>query len=169
MSLFSEDIATIFLGGEFREGYIIMPFVFFATYLHGISNFYELRLKFSNKLRRLTGVIIITSFLNIIVTYTLVMFYGYTSAAITTTFIYVSILLIFHYYDRSIASFSKVETAFLFKIILVIGIQIVIYMLLNKSYNLTYTHKIIIGFLFIASYFSIFRKQLLTLDIPVYD
>ena len=167
LSLFSEDLATLLLGEVFREGYVIMPLVFLAAYLHGISNFYELRLKFSNKLKRLTTIIVIAVIINISLTYLFVLFFGYKAAALTTAIVYALILLAFHYFDRSIATFSKHEARLLVKLFLVMVMQIAIYTVFNMNFELTLLHKILLGLVFITSYFAIFRKQFETLDIPV--
>ncbi len=167
LSLFSEDIAAVLLGQAFREGYVIMPLVFLAAYLHGISNFYELRLKFSNKLKRLTTIILVAVIINISLTYIFVLFFGYKAAALTTAIVYALILLVFHYFDRSIATFSKREIVLLFKVLLIMTLQIVIYTVLTKNFEMTLLYKALLGIAFITSYFAIFRKQFKVLDIPV--
>ncbi|NNC69827.1 MAG: oligosaccharide flippase family protein [Flavobacteriaceae bacterium] len=169
LSIFSIDIASILLGAEFREGYVIMPFIFIAAYLHGISNFYELRLKFANKLKRLTSIISVSVLLNVLITYFLVQFYGYKSAAVTSVLIYLFMIMVFHYYDRQVASFSRHDNILLLKIVSVIICQIILFIVLKNSYQLEFFHKIILGLLFMASYFIIFRKYFLTLKIPVHD
>ena len=169
LCLFSKDIATILLGEAFREGYVIMPFVFFAAYLHGISNFYELRLKFTDKLKRLTGVILVSVCLNIIITYVLVMYYGYKSAAVTTVLIYMFMLIIFHMYDRSLWSFHQSDKTLLLKILVVIAVQASLFILLTYYYQVGFFYKLLLGFLFIVSYLTIFKKQLQNIDIPVHD
>ena len=66
LSLFSEILSDVLLGAAFREAYIIMPFVFFAAFLQGVSNFFELRMKFSNQLRRLGLVFLAAAVCNLV-------------------------------------------------------------------------------------------------------
>lgn len=161
LSLFSKDIANILLGKEFRIGYTMMPYVFIAAYLHGILNFYELRLKFSNKLKRLSSIIITAAIINLIFTYVFVYFFGYEFAALTTTFTYVLLVFIFHSFDREMLFIQKVDVKNLAKISVVLIVQIVMYLLLNYNISLNLFTKILLALLFAISYFLIFKKELL--------
>ena len=169
LSLFAEDLARLLLGVEFREGYIIMPFVFLASYLHGISNFYELRLKFSDQLKRLSSIIVIAVIINVVLTLVLVHQFGYQLAALTTVIIYVFLLISFHYFDRSIAKFSSRDWTLIAKIILVLAIQVLLYVSFSNRITLTISMKIGLAMVFVLSYFLIFRKQLVTMKIPTHD
>ncbi len=169
LSLFAEDLARLLLGVEFREGYIIMPFVFLASYLHGISNFYELRLKFSNQLKRLSSIIVIAVVMNVVLTVVLVHHFGYRSAALTTVLIYAFLLISFHYFDRDIANFSSREWSLVIKIVLLLSIQVLFYVGISNLIALTMLMKIGIAIVFVLSYFLIFRKRLITMKIPTHD
>jgi len=131
LSFFSKDLASILLGIEFREGYPIMPFVFFAAYLHGISNFYELRLKFTNKFKKLSVIMIITTVLNLVLTIVFVKFYGYFFAAITTTFTYVILIFLFHIFDKEIIIFSIKNTKFACTLVILVSFQAITFFLLD--------------------------------------
>lgn len=160
LSLFSKDIAYILLGTEFRIGYKIMPYVFIAAYLHGVLNFYELRLKFSNKLKRLSLIIITAAIINLVFTYLFVYFFGYEFAAITTTVTYVILVLTFHFFDREMLFIKKTDLKQPVKIGVVLIIQILICLLLNYSINLSLFSKILLALFLAISYFLIFKEQL---------
>ncbi len=166
-SLFSKDIATIFLGEEFRIGYTIMPFVFFAAYIHGLANFYELRLKFSNQLKKLGVIVISAALLNIILNYIFVGLYGYKWAAVTTAVTYSLLILALHYSDKKMQSFTNNSIGFLLRILLVLSFQIMIFCVVNRMFELNIIIKISIGILFIVSYYVLLKKQLDKTEIPV--
>jgi len=166
-SLFSKDIATIFLGEEFRIGYTIMPFVFVAAYIHGLANFYELRLKFSNQLKKLSFIVISAALLNIILNYIFVGLYGYKWAAVTTAVTYLLLILSLHYFDKKMQSFTNKSIGFLLRILLVLSFQIMIFFVVNRMFELNIIIKISIGILFIVSYYVLLKKQLDKTEIPI--
>ena len=161
LSLFSKDIAYIFLGPEFRPGYSMMPFIFLAAYLHGISNFFELRLKFSNKLKRLGLIVVIMATLNIFLNYIFVASYGYKLAAVTTAITYIFLITAFHFYDRGILATSKENSVELFRIIFVLALQVMAYYIVVQYFELKTFLKIFIGLFFILAYILIFKNLLL--------
>jgi O-antigen/teichoic acid export membrane protein len=167
LSLFSKEISNILLGEDFREGYYIMPFIFFSAYLHGFSNFFELRVKFSNKLRRLSFIAISVALINIILNIILIDLYGYQWAAFTTAISYFIMILLFYYFDKEILSFSKNNYRVFYKIIIVLALQLAFFISIIMLFNLSSLFKILIGFVFVLSYYLIFKKQLLKIEIPV--
>jgi len=167
LSLFSKDIAHIFLGAEFRVGYRIMPFVFLAAYIHGFANFYELRLKFSNQLKRLSIIVIIAALLNLALNYIFVGLYGYKWAAVTTAITYLFLILVFHYFDKEIVPLKYHKIGFLFKVVLVLGVQTILYFVINNMYDLNILIKLTLGIFFILTYYFIFKKLLSETDIPI--
>ena len=167
LSLFSKDISYILLGKEFRVGYSIMPFIFFAAYFHGISNFFELRLKFSNQLKRLTIIILFAAIMNITLNYIFVGNFGYKWAAVTTTFTYCIILFLLHYYDKKVLLVSTEMYKGLFKMLIVLVVQIAIYFIIYSLFELNIFLKIGLGLLFIISYARILKKELLETKIPI--
>ncbi len=167
LSLFSKDIATILLGHEFRVGYTIMPFVFFAAYIHGLSNFYELRLKFSNQLKKLSTIIISAAILNIILNYIFISLYGYKWAAVTTAITYILLVLTFHFFDKKVFKFSRSDYYSGYQIILFLVLQVVIYFIIDKVFELIVVVKLTIGILYVLSYIVIFKKRLFNTEIPI--
>lgn len=166
LSIFSKEISTLFLGKEFRVGYAIMPYVFFAAYLQGLSNFYELRLKFSNKYKKLSFIAISAAVVNVILTIIFVWLYGYEWAAVTTLFSYVLLILMLHYFDKEVLSVITESKKMYYKIIIVLALQLAIYSLVNNVFNLHFVIKLLISILFIISYYFLFKKQLKSIDLP---
>jgi len=167
LSVFSEELSNILLGKEFRVGYSIMPFVFVSAYLHGISNFYELRLKFTNQLRKLSTIIIGVTLFNVLITILFVSLYGYKWAAITTAITYGIALLIFHFLDQELILFSRNNITFILKVLLFFTFQIVIYKLVNANYELTSIRKIMLSLTFIIIYFFIIKSRLKNLNLSI--
>jgi len=167
LSLFSKDISYVLLGKEFRVGYSIMPFIFFAAYFHGLSNFFELRMKFSNKLKRLTLIILFAAIMNMILNYIFVGNFGYKWAAVTTTFTYCVIIILFHYFDKQVLLASTKMRKGFFKILIVLVVQMAIYFIINGIFELNILLKISLGLLFIISYAHIIKKELLETEIPI--
>jgi O-antigen/teichoic acid export membrane protein len=167
LSLFSKDIASVLLGEEFRVGYVIMPFIFFAAYLQGLSNFYELRLKFSNQLKRLSVIVISAAVLNIILNYIFIGLYGYKWAAVTTIITYILLILTFHFFDIKVFKLNRSDYNFVYQIILFLVLQIIIYFIINKVFELNIIAKLTLGLLFILFYVLTFKKRLLNTEIPI--
>jgi len=167
LSLFSKDVANILLGQEFRVGYVIMPFIFFAAYLQGLSNFYELRLKFSNQLKRLSIIVVSAAVLNILLNYIFIGLYGYKWAAVTTVITYFLLILTFHFFDIKVLKFAKIDYNSGYQIILFLVLQIIIYFTLDKIFELNIIIKLAVGLLFILSYILTFKKHLLKTEIPI--
>jgi O-antigen/teichoic acid export membrane protein len=109
LSLFSELISDLLLGPSFRGAYRIMPFVFFAAFLQGISNFYELRMKFSDQLRRLGLVFLVAALFNLVLNLLLVPGHGYYWAAVSTFLTFLGVVLYFAWTDRHLLSSLKMH------------------------------------------------------------
>ena len=167
LSIISKDLATIFLGSQFREGYIIMPFIFIAAYLHGLSNFYELRYKFSNKLKSLTFIIIAIALLNIVLNLVFVKLFNYKWAAVTTAVCYLILVWVFHILDKELLRYSSQQKNILIKICLFLALQGAIYLFLDNKFDLNLLIKVLLLVFFTATYFIIFRKQFRTTDLPI--
>jgi len=167
LSLFSKEISNILLGKEFRVGYTIMPFIFMSAYLHGISNFYELRLKFSNKLKRLGIIALGVAVLNVILNIIFVGLYGYKWAAYTTLITYLILVVILHVMDREIIILTKSNSILLSKIIILLALQGLIFVLMNRYFEINIFIKLAIGLLYTLMYFILFKKPIKAAKIPI--
>ena len=94
LSLFSEELATLLLGINFREGYVMMPYFFMGSFLYGLCNFFELRLKFSNRIKKLSLIALCIASINIVLNIFLVRSFCYQWAAFTTLISYVILFVI---------------------------------------------------------------------------
>lgn len=164
LSLFSKDISNIFLGEEFREAHSIMPFVFLGAYLRGFSNFYELRLKFSNKLKKLSLIALSMAGLNIILNFIFVGMYGYKWAAVTTAFTYIFLVLILNYFDSSLLSVYKTK---LYKILLILVLQVIVFYALSSIFEMNIYKKVFLSLIFLFIYYQSFKKQFKEIRIPI--
>ncbi len=88
-SLLSKQITDLLLGPEFRAIFYIMPFVFFSSFLFGISHYASIKLKFQNKLKELFIISGLATLVNIILNFWLIPRYGYTYAAHSTLAAYI--------------------------------------------------------------------------------
>ena len=165
LSFFAKEISDILLGKEFRIGYNIIPFVFFAAFLHGAINFFELRLKFKDKLKKLSLIMIGATILNIILTIIFVSRFGYKWAAVTTTITYVVIFGVFLSLDRNILFYSSKEGKNNFKFLLVFLAQFLIYFSLNEYFDLTIYYKIFTVLIFAVCYIVLFKDQFRSLKL----
>ena len=166
LAIFSKELATLLLGADFRAGYILMPFIFVATFFHGISNFFELRLKFSNRLKRLGFVALAIALLNILLNLIFVSNFGYQWAAYTTMISYFFMLFLFYIGDKQLFHIRKDQQRLLLRIIALLTIQYLLYIKFVDKMSLQIEFRIGIGFIFVLMYFLFFRRSLLNLKIP---
>ena len=151
LSLFSEQISNLLLGPGFREAFTIMPLVFLAAFLQGLSNFYELRLKFSSQMRTLTLVFLFAALFNLLFNLLVVPAYGYYWAAFSTALAYVLMILYFAYNDRSLLSSIRFRKSELVPILGLLSLQVVIFFLVEK-YDPPLWIMIALGLIFVLSY-----------------
>jgi len=167
LSILSEEIAGVLLGINFREGYVMMPYIFMATYLHGLSNFFELRLKFSNQLKWLGGIAVITALLNILLNLVFVANFGYQWAAYTTLISYLFMVLLFYYRDKEVLKLTSGKRGILLKMFLLLTFQYLIFAIFVDKMDLQRELRIAIGCIFALMYFLYFKKSITELKIPV--
>ena len=167
LALFSEELAFILLGEPFRGGYLLMPFIFVATYIYGFSNFFELRLKFSDQLKKLGLIAVLTALLNISLNMILVKRFGYQWAAHTTLISYLFMLILLYRSDRALLRLPKKKSHEFYKISAVLCVQYLIYFLILSQVKLQMSLRLSIGLVFLLSYFLIFRKSILNIKLPV--
>lgn len=167
LSLFSEEIAGVLLGKGFREGYVMMPYIFLATYLYGLSNFFELRLKFSNRLLRLSLVALTTAILNLLLNLIFISNFGYQWAAYTTLVSYLIMILMLFYGDVEVLRMVMRRWRLMMEILILLTIQYLVYVIFVDKLNLQLEIRIGIGLIFALMYFLYFKKSITKLKIPV--
>lgn len=167
LSLFSHEMSTILLGKAFRQGFVIMPFVFTATFLHGLSNFFELRLKFANKMKKLGVIAICTALFNLVLNLVFIRTYGYQWAAYTTVISYGLMLLIFYFNDPKVLQGSLLQKKAIYALLGLLTIQYFLYQFLVDKFGIELEIRIGIGLIFVSMFLVIFRKTLLKVEIPI--
>jgi O-antigen/teichoic acid export membrane protein len=84
VALFAEDLATLFLGPEFREGYTIIPIVLGGIVVWQLAMYAHKPLEFVGRTRLLFGLGIGVALMNLVLNLLLVPRFGYPAAAYTT-------------------------------------------------------------------------------------
>ena len=166
LSLFAKEVATILLGTAFRKAYVLMPYLFFATFIYGIANFFELRLKFSNKIKKLMLFGLSTAVMNLILNLIFIREYGYHWAAYTTLITYILMLFILFVNDRGVLKILWIKKKLLFQIIGLFLIQFLAYRIIIDKLSISFGISIVLGIIFATMYLIIFRKAILALNIP---
>lgn len=103
LCVFSKALATLMLGEAFLVAAGILPWVFSSAFLSGLNNFFELRMKFSGRIRQLAWLALIAALLNLILNLWLVPSFGYTYAAIGTFLSFFMMSLYFFWQDADLS------------------------------------------------------------------
>lgn len=151
LSLFSREISSLLLGPAFRGAYTIMPFVFFAAFLHGMSNFWELRMKFSGRMRQLSVAYLVGALFNLGVNLWLVPLYGYHWAAISTLSTYLLLLLFLSTYDRALIAALFRQLRKLRLPLAALALQLLLFLFVEKI-DAGVSLRMLLGVIFVLSY-----------------
>ncbi len=163
LSLGSKEIADLLLGPKFRVGYTMMPFIFFTAFLHGVSHFYHIRYKFSDRLKKLSGVLILGTIFNIVTTTVFVYFFNYKWAAVTSLLTYIFIMSIFYIREYEVLPLTKLKLIYSFKFFGVLSLQLLIYLILQQYISFNIISKIGLCLLFALTFVFVFKRQVLNL------
>lgn len=158
--MYYETIVTILLGPEFQSGGSILPFIFISSYIYGLTTFFELKLKFKNRMKLLLFGIITALLVNCLLNAILIPEYGYKSAAITTLIGY-SILFLTYWFKNSFNYFRYQSNNKHFLIIAAILIvESIIHFYLSKFGVIepTIVHTLIEGSVFAVVYLLIIYR-----------
>jgi len=82
--VFAREIATLFLGESFREGYTIIPWVLFGIFLWSFAMYGHKGLKLREKTGVMFGLVSVCCVVNFLLNLILVPKYGYNGAAVST-------------------------------------------------------------------------------------
>lgn len=167
LSMFSEELATLLLGRNFREGYIMMPYFFIGSFLYGLSNFFELRLKFSNKIRRLGLIALSTAVFNILLNIILVSLFGYQWAAYSTLISYFLMFIILFYKDQKVLRILFDKRAIMSRVIIFLAVQYVLYEVFVDKFSWQFESRIVLGIIFAISFVLVFRKTFYRLELHI--
>jgi len=84
VSVFSREIATIFLGAEFREGHVIIPIILFGFLAWNFSMYGHKGLEIRGRTRTMLVYVLVCAATNVVLNLYFIPRYGYMGAAITT-------------------------------------------------------------------------------------
>ncbi len=163
LSLFSKDIAFLLLGKPFQSGYVIMPYIICSTLFFVLINFFEMRLKFSNKLKKLIVFVLSATLLNIILTIYFVPKFNIKGAAIATLITYVFLFVILYINDSKVYRFTKKNGILILKVTTILITQIIIYIYFKFNFVL----NILLISMFIISYLILLKKTIKQIEIPL--
>ncbi len=160
-SLFSKQIATIFLGGEFRTGYSMMPFIMFTAFIYGMSEFIHDIFRFSNKFVMLVRGIIIAALINIVLNVILLPFFNYQVAAMTTLAAYIFLYLYCYYNDSTKYFHCRENLKTILPYVGILAAQVLLDQMLRKLFlvDINVLFTILEGILFSAFYFTILVRR----------
>jgi O-antigen/teichoic acid export membrane protein len=151
LSLFSEEISNVLLGAAFRGAYSIMPFVFFAAFFQGISNFWELRMKFSDRMRVLSTIFLTGALFNLLLNLWLVPLHGYEWAAISTLITFVLLVTVLCILDRDLIRALYGLRQSLRIPMVVLALQLLIFTVVDNFVR-SMSVRVVIGVIFVLSY-----------------
>ena len=84
VSVFSREIASIFLGAEFREGHVIIPIILFGVLAWNFSMYGHKGLEIRGRTRTMLVYVLICAATNVVLNLYFIPHYGYLGAAVTT-------------------------------------------------------------------------------------
>jgi O-antigen/teichoic acid export membrane protein len=84
VSVFSREVATIFLGAEFREGHVIIPIILFGVLAWNFSMYGHKGLEIRGRTRTMLAYVLICAATNVVLNLYFIPHYGYLGAAVTT-------------------------------------------------------------------------------------
>ena len=125
--------------------------VFFAAFFQGLSNFWELRMKFSDRMRLLSLVFLAGALINLFLNLWLVPLYGYQWAAISTLITYMLLVSFLCICDRHLIRTFYGHVHKLRNPLLVLVLQVIIFTLVD-NFEPSIPVRIAIGLIFVLSY-----------------
>lgn len=166
-SVYAKEIAEILLGEAFREGFIIMPSIFFSVFIYGILRFTENKLKFANKNAHIAWVYALSFVLNLVLNFMFVPRYGYVAAAYSTLVAYGFMLLCFFKID-SLTFFNRKDfMRTIFQVVFMTFLFGLIDYKLRTFVKFNLVYAAVEATLFVGIFILLFYKKLRQLEIPV--
>jgi len=160
ITLFSFSIGMILLGPDFRVAWHLIPIVAWAFYFDGAANFSSLKLRFSNRLKLIVGVVAAVTVINFSLNILLVPLVGYNIAALTTLISYIIMFMWYYFSARSNFITNGGNGKLILKITAVLLSQLIIHLLLDLFIyeSIEIWQAIVEGLIFASLYFIVFKK-----------
>lgn len=102
MAAYSKDIVNLFLGEEFREGYIIVPVILVGFLAWDLAVFGHKVLEIENRTATMLLYVVISAVINIVLNLIFIPWLGFLGAAITTTIGYLTYPIMVYYGSRKV-------------------------------------------------------------------
>lgn len=96
LSFYSKEITLIIFHKDFAKHYHLIPFVLISSYLYGLVNLIELKLKFENKMNIIILFYSICLLINIVFNIIYIPKLGFQFAALSTLITYILMFLLFY-------------------------------------------------------------------------
>jgi O-antigen/teichoic acid export membrane protein len=161
LSIYAREIATLLLGQEFRSAYVLMPFIFLGTFLMGLANFYELRMKFDNSFKKLLLLSLLTAIVNLLLNLVFVSFFNFHWAAYTTLFSYALLLLMANRMEPELSPALRTTDRWLVRAVVLLAVQGLLYYLIVDNYAPGIFYRIAMGVIFVLLYVVLMRRELI--------
>lgn len=156
----SEELANLLLGPSFRQGYMVMSWVFATMFLSAINQLYELSMKFGNRRRKLGLLVIFAAVLNLLLNLIFVPLRGYNAAAVTTFISYAFMTGVFYYWNQNLLTRMKPDLKRVMRMFLYVAGVFSFYFFMIKPIITTNLYKLGIALLFGTMYLWLFRNSL---------
>lgn len=157
-SLYAKEIAFLLLGEKFRVGYRMMPYVMATSFIFGLSDMHETRMKFKNKITAISINLIAACLFNMALNFLLVPVAGYESAAYATLISYIFLYTMDLRKDaggfNSLRKALKHDFRFIRPAVLILSAQLIFHFLI-RSFVTDYTVKSAIaeGIIFLSTFY----------------
>lgn len=155
LSIYSREIVCLFMGKEFHESYVIIPWINAGVFLSGIVYFFELRRKFENKNSIVVIYYLLAFLLNIGLNLIFIPKMGYMAAAYTTMFSYLVLFVMFlNRADLEFFKFRIVRNKVFINICILLLVQYVAHYVITACIwpGLGLFYHIVEGVLFLTAY-----------------
>ena len=160
LSIYAHEISNLLLGAEFRSAYVLMPYIFWGTFLIGLANFYELHLKFDNRFRKLIILSLTTALSNLLLNMIFISVFNFHWAAYTTLFSYALFLVLAHRMEPQLSMAMSGSGRWLLKSLIILAGQSALYFVVVDNYEPGIIYRIVLGLIFVLLYVFLMRKEL---------
>ena len=118
VSIFAKQVSEFLLGEAFRQGYTLIPWIVFSSFIYGLTLFNETKMKFEQHFKPVVWGVVIACILNVGLNFILIPKLGYAAAAFTTLAAY--LFLFIYYYAKD--NFAYLRNSRIGRIILISSI-----------------------------------------------
>ena len=125
-----KNITSVLLAKSFQGFYNIIPFVVIGNFLYGIANFYEVKMKLENNIKRGTAYLYIAAISNIVLNLLLLKNSGIIAAAITTFISYLLLAVLLIYKNKT--DFVRIYTKSIVKDLSIVSFSTIAFYLTSN-------------------------------------